>query len=168
MAKTYLDQLVEYPAQVIKKICEDKQCVALLINKSVSEITEDDFDVVLDRYIFDYQYVDETVQTSAAYIWAEIEIGSVDNRQIKEVNLYVTVACHKSFMPLNGTLYPGLMGNRRDNLVRFVDRVLNDTMFLGIGALKLNTVKTLTTVNGFTVREITYAVPDFNIVEINE
>lgn len=168
MAKTYLDQLVEYPAQIIQKICNDKQCVALLVNKPISQVGESDFDQVLDNCIFDYQYVDNTVQTSSAYIWVEIEIDSVENKQIKGLHLYVTVSCHKSFMRLNGNVYPGIMGNRRDNLVRFIDRLLNDKLFMGIGTLKLKTVRTLASVNGFTAREIIYTVPDFNIVELDE
>ena len=72
MAKTYLDQLVEYPAKVISRISEDKYCVGFLVNKEFDQLTDEDFDRVLDENVFDYQYVDNTTQESAAYIWAVI------------------------------------------------------------------------------------------------
>lgn len=166
MAKTYLDQLVEYPAKIIKKISEDKFCVALLTNKKISEVTEEDCDDVLDNYVYDYQYVDDTTQESRAYIWVDIEVNSVDNMQIKDIRAYITIACHKSFMKLDQEKFAGTIGNRKDNLVRYVDKLLNNSDIAGIGKLKLQAVKTLTPISGFAVRELTYEVPDFNIVTL--
>lgn len=169
MAKTHLDQLVGYPAKVLRRISEDKYCLGLLLNKKFDEVTEEDSDNALDELLFDYQYVDDTTQESAAYIWVEIDVDHVDNNQIKGVRLYVTIACHKSYMKLKGSTFRGVMGNRRDNLVRYVDKLLNNTMGIGgIGTLSLQSVRTLSPINGFTIREITYRVPDFNIVELEE
>lgn len=168
MAKTYLDQIVEYPSKVMLRIAEDKSCTGLLVNKAFDTITEDDMDDALDNFIKDYQYVDETTQEVQAYIWVEMDVPRVDNKTIKDVRLYVTVACHKGYMPLDKKTFKGIIGNRRDNLVRYIDKVLNNSMFLGLGTLKLKSVSTLAPINGFTVREITYEVPDFNIVEINK
>lgn len=168
MDKTYLDQMVEYPAKIISKIASDTQCLALILNKAPSDITEDDSDLVFDKFIFDYQYVDNTAQETGAFIWAEIEIPSVENRTIKDVRLYITVSCHKNYMKLNSDIFPGVMGNRRDNLVRYIDRLLNNAPNFGIGTLKLRSVATLSNNNGFTARELTYDVPDFNLVELSE
>ena len=168
MAKTYLDQLVEYPAKIIKKISEDEHCVGLMVNKNSEKVTEDDSDKVLDENIFDYQYVDETTKEAAAYVWVEMEVPYVDNKHIKGTRIYVTIACHKSYMKLNASECRGMTGNRRDNLVRYIDKLLNEAQLMGIGALSLQSVKTLTPINGFVMREITYSVPDFNIVEIDE
>ena len=168
MAKTYLDQIVEYPAKAILRISQDKNCVGLIINKPFSSVTEDDMDTVIDEYIKDYQYVDETTQETTAFVWVEMEVDSVQNKQVKGVRLYVTIACHKNYMRLNRANFKGVTGNRRDNLVRYIDKVLNNTNVFGIGALKLKNIRSLTPINGFVLREITYEVPDFNIVEIDE
>ena len=168
MAKTYLDQLVDYPAKVISRISEDKYCVGLIVNKNFDQLTDEDFDKVLDENVFDYQYVDNTTQESAAYIWAEVDVDRVSSKQFKNLKLYVTVACHKSFMKLDGQKFKGMIGNRRDNIVRYVDRLLNNHMFVGLGLLKLESVKPLTSVNGFTAKELTYDIPDFHIVQIDE
>lgn len=108
------------------------------------------------------------MQQVAAYIWVEMEVNRVDNKTMKGIRLYVSVACHKNYMTLNRQMFKGIKGNRRDNLVRFVDKVLNNSEFLGLGALKLHSVRTVTPINSFTIREITYEIPDFNIVEIKE
>lgn len=168
MAKTYIDQIVEYPAKIIQRISSDDQCVALLTDKSPTDVGDEDRDAVINENLFDYQYVDKTTQTTGAYIWVEMEVDRVMNRTVKGTKIYVTIACHKNYMRLNRKRFRGIGGNRRDNLVRFVDRVLNDQSFLGIGALSLSSVRTLTPINGFAMREIVYSVPDFNIVSIEE
>lgn len=168
MAKTYLDQIVEYPAKVIRKIAEDKRCVGLLVNKAFDNVTEEDFDEALDKYLFDYQYVDDTTQTSSAYVWVEMEVNRVDNMQIKDGRVYITVACHKSYMDIDISKFKGIAGNRRDNLVRYIDSLLNGQSIMGIGAMKLQSVKTISPINGFAIREITYAIPDFNIVDLSK
>lgn len=168
MAKTYLDQLVEYPAKIIKKISEDKYCVGLLVNKGFNEVSEDNFDEVLDKFIYDYQYVDETIRETSAYVWVEMEVNHVANKQIKGIRVYVTVSCHKGFMQLDSAIHKGVIGNRRDNLVRYIDRLLNDSYIAGIGNLKLQAVKTISPTNGFVAREIIYEVPDFNIVDLSD
>lgn len=168
MAKTYLDQIVDYPSLVIQKISSDKYCVGLLLNKAFDSVDENDCDEALERHIFDYQYVDETTQTSTAYIWVEMEVNDVSNTQIKNNRLYVTVSCHKEYMELDHKIFKGLSGNRRDNLTRYIDKLLNHAGGFGIGNLSLLSVRTLSPVNGFVGRELTYEMPDFNIVPITE
>ena len=166
MARTYLDQLVDYPAKIIQKIAQSNECVGLIVNKGFQNVDEDDCDSVLDNNIFDYQYVDSTTQTTAAYIWVEMEINRVQNEQIKDIRVYVTVACHKEYMKLDHSIFTGVLGNRRDNIVRYLDKELMGKEDFGIGKLSLTTVRTLSPMNGFTARVLTYSIPDFNIVGV--
>lgn len=153
--------------KVIQSICQSKECIALLLNKNINQISEDDADDALDRYIKTYQYVDDTVTESAAYIWVETDIPRVDNSTIKDMHLYVTIACSKDFMEIKKKIISGLAGNRRDNLVRYIDKVINGSDVFGIGKLKLTSMVTLTSSNQlFTIRELTYEVPDFNIKDL--
>lgn len=165
MAKTYLDQIVEYPSKVIQKISEDKTIVGFLLNKKIDEVSEEDFDIVLDNYIYSYPYVDDTVQETSAYIWVEMDVADVSNEHIKNAELYVTVACHKQLMNLDAQKYQGFIGNRRDNITRYVDKLLNGSDVFGIGKLKLKNTRTLSPYNQFVFRELTYEVPEFNIVD---
>lgn len=166
MAKTYLDELVEYPAKALQKISANKEIIALLVNVGVDKVTEDDVDKALDDFIFDYEYVDNTITQASAYIWAEADVPVVSNKQIKGMKLYITVACNKKYMKLNTKTFSGIVGNRRDNLVRCIDKILSGSDIFGIGVLTLNSVRTLTSSNpSFTLRELCYNVPDFHIRE---
>lgn len=167
MAKTFLDQLVEYPAKVMQKITQSQECVGLILNKSYASLTEDDYDTVLEQNIFDYQYVDSTTQKTTAYVWVELDITRVQNEQIKDVKLYVTVMCHKNYMDLDPTIFSGLLGNRRDNIVRYIDKEIHSSEDFGIGKLILESVRAISPINNFTGRELTYTIPDFNKVKIS-
>lgn len=168
MAKTHLDQIVDYPAKIIKAISDDNACVAFLVNKAFGDVIDNDKDKALDEFIYDHQYIDNTVEKTSAFLWVEMEVDSVENKQIKGVLVYITIACHKDYMKLDGSIYRGIMGNRRDNLVRYVDKLLNGKSFLGIGELSLKAMRTINPINKFTIRELTYSVPDFNILETIE
>ena len=146
MVNTHLDQIVEYPAKVMNIISQSNECVGLLVNKSFGDVNEDDIDIALDKYITNY----------------EAEVDRVENQQIKDMKLYVTVACHKEFMKLKSSVFKGVIGNRRDNLTRFIDNLLNGAIIMGIGSLKLESVRTRTPINNFTMRELCYSIPDFN------
>lgn len=168
MAKTHLDQLVNYPAEIIKIISDDKYCVGLTLNKKFDLITDEDKDNFLDKNIFDYQYVDDTTTEASAYIMVEMEVPNVENRAVKDTKIFVTVACHKNFMKLDSSLFPAFIGNRRDNIARYVDKLINDKMFLGIGKLSLSSAHVAYSANRFTARQLIYEIPDFNIRDLVE
>jgi hypothetical protein len=123
----------------------------------------DEADAVFDKNLFDYAYVDETTQETTAYVFAEAEVSHVENQTIKNMYLYITVVCHKQFMKLDPTVFKGYVGNRRDNLVRYIDAKLNNSDIFGIGCLSLKSVGTMPAPAGYTARELVYEVPDFNV-----
>lgn len=168
MAKTYLDNIVNYPNKVIRCIAENKFCLGLLIDKTINEVTENDAILAMNELIKDYQFIDSSTQNYVAYIWVDTEIKPSEKNTFNEVSLNVTIACHKDFMDLDGLKFDGIIGNRIDNLVRYIDKLLNKSDFMGVGALKLSSIKTLTPINGLTLRKITYVVPEFKILKLDE
>lgn len=167
MAKSYLDQLVEYPAKALHKIGTNKDVVALLLDDWNVDMDSDAADAVFDQYLFDYLYVDSTTDEARAYICSEIEVGNPKSITMQDFRLYVTVICHKNFMKLDPRKCSGLIGNRRDNLVRSIDLLLNGSDIFGIGTLCLASVKTIASPAGFTTRELTYKISDFKDKGIN-
>lgn len=161
MAKTFLDELVEYPAKALQKIGTDKTIVSLLTDDANIDMTSDEADEVFDKYLFDYGYVDETTNESRAFVCVEAELIRTASPTVLDLRIYVTVICHKHFMTIDAKRFPGIIGNRRDNLVRSIDRILNGSDVFGIGCLTLNSVKTIASPSGFTARELTYAIADF-------
>jgi len=159
---TYTDELVNYPLTALLKIADSKECVGLLLNKNPNSITDEDIDFACDNKMFDYSFVNSTTQEVTAYIFVEADVYRVKNRQIKNLALYVTIACHKNFMRLDPTIFSGVAGNRRENLARHIDSVLNFSDLFGIGELQLHSIKTGNLGNGFTLKELEYRIPDFN------
>lgn len=168
MAKTYLDNIVNYPNKVIRCIAEDKLCLGLLIDKAINQVTENDAIIAMNELIKDYQFIDSLAQNYVAYIWVDTEINSSEKNTFNEVSLNITIACHRDFMNLDRLKFDGIIGNRRDNLVRYIDKLLNKSGIMGVGALKLSSIKTLAPINGLTLRKITYVVPDFKVSKLDE
>lgn len=161
MDKSMIDQLVEYPAKAIHKIGTDKTVAALLTNDPDIDMSSDEADDIFDKYLYDYGYVDDSATESRAYICVEAEATKSITSAVQNVKLYVTVVCHKRFMSIDPAKFPGMIGNRRDNIVRYADRLLNGSDIFGIGKLQLESVKTMSAPVGYTARELTYRVADF-------
>lgn len=162
MDKTYLDELVEYPVKALYAIGSTPEVVQLLTNTPSIDMESDEADGVYDKYLFDYGYVDDSIEEAAAYICVEAECTGASSFSIKDMRLYVTVYCHKRFMDIDTSKFPGIVGNRRDNLIRFVDKVLNGKDAFGIGALQLSSARVIPAPTGFTARELTYVVSEFS------
>lgn len=153
--------IVTYPSTIIREFGQDKKIVSLLTNNPNIEINSDEADDVYDKYLFDYQYVDETTQEARSYICTEAEVIKQPGTEIVTMGVYIDIFCHKDFMPLDPKLFPGMIGNRRDNLVRYIDKVIKRQNLIGIGVPELVSIKSIPAPVGFTARELTYRTPDF-------
>lgn len=162
MAKTFLDDLVECPAKALHMIGTDPTVVQLLTDNPNVDMQSDEADEVFDRFLFDYGYVDGSTAEAAAYICVEAETSSPSSPTMQGIRLYVTIICHKQFMKLDAGKFKGMIGNRRDNLVRYVDKLLNGSDIFGVGSLTLASAKTVPAPFGFSAREMTYYVSDFH------
>lgn len=160
MADTPLDRLVEYPVKALHCIGTDPTVAQLLTDNPNINMESEEADDIFDRYLYDYIYVDGTTQEAEAYICVEAETSNSPTPTIQNMKLYVTIFCHKQFMKINPAKFKGMIGNRRDNLVRYVDNLLNGSDIFGIGALTLENAHTVAAPTGFTARELTYTIPN--------
>lgn len=163
---TYVDEIVNVPNKVISMLSEDSSVVGITLDKDISNVTDADKDDFTEGHIFDYRYVDGTTTEVGAFVWVELEIPRVKNEQTKTAMLYVDVACHSSFMKMNKKKHKGIIGNRRDNLVRFIDKKLNFSNGLGIGKLSLTSITTKQSIGAFSIREMAYSIPEFNYKDL--
>lgn len=161
MPKTYLDALVEFPVKVLDRIGNDKTVVSLLTDNPDIDMDGDEANDIFGKNLFDYGYVDGTQIDSSAYICVEAEMPRISTVAMQNIVLYVTVICHKNYMKLDPKKFPGLSGNRRENLSRYVDKLLNCSNFLGIGRISLSSIRTIPTPSGFSGRELIYTIPEF-------
>lgn len=156
-----MDELVEYPSKALHCIGTDATIVRLLTDNPNIDMESEEADDVFNTSLFDYVYVDGTTTEATAYICVEAETSKSPTLAMQNMKLYVTVICHKQFMKIDSEKFKGMIGNRRDNLVRYIDKLLNGSDIFGIGALVLENAHTVAAPTGFTARELTYAVPDF-------
>lgn len=166
MAKTFLDPLVEFPAIAIRAIGNDKTVVSLLTDNPDIEMESDEADAVYDKFLYDYGYIDETTTENVCYICVEADNASMTWRErtknaFMNMQLYVTIVCHKRFMDIDPSKFPKMLGNRRDNIARYVDLLINGSNLFGVGALTLKSARTLAAPIGFCIRELVYEVPAF-------
>lgn len=162
--KTYLDELVDYPALIIEKLVQKPIILSLLANKqdaTILDVMDDDGNW---KYFFDYEYIPGTTQEVMSAICVDTDIVSVKTSATKTLELYISVLCAQDIMSLDRKQFKGMRGNRLNNLVRFVDHTLRLDRDFGIGRMALKNARTTTSGNAnYAKKTLTYLIPDFNL-----
>lgn len=158
---TPLDTLINYKADVISKLSNAKSVVALMLNNPDIDMDSDAAYDITSTNIYDFDYVDKTVERSDAYIMVDCDMLGPTSGSVNAYEVYVQVVCSKSFMRLPSSTFKGVKGNRCDNLVRQIDFLLNGTRIFGIGKLDLASVTSAVVPDSFTSKMLTYRVVDY-------
>lgn len=101
-------------------------------------------------YVFDYNFIDETVTQDKTFIFVDTDITKIRNNTFTDFNLYVFIFTAKSLVRLNSTSIPTAKqvrdmgyfastthGNRVGVLCDCIDRILNGSdQFKSIGDVK--------------------------------
>lgn len=162
---THLDELVDYPALVISQISRQQEVLDLLADKSGAKVKD-----LMDqkgnwKCFFDYEYIPGTTQEVLTAVCIDTDVVAVRTSNIKTLELYISVLCSRALMPLDRAKFPGVRGNRVNNLLRYIDMALRQDRDFGIGKLELKNVRTTTAGNSsFAKKTMTYLIPDFNLV----
>jgi len=157
---THIDQLVDYNQRVVSKILSAQPVMALISNDPALDL-DSDAAAQWEEHVLDHAWIDETVQESGAFVTVDVDIPEMSSGTIKEMRVYVEVLVSKTFMPLSPSLFKGCRGNRRDNIVRQIDLLINGSYDFGIGRLDLKSIRTVTTANKFAGKLMTYEASDF-------
>lgn len=158
---TYLDDLVRYKELIINELASSKEILGLLSNNPDIDPESDEAQALVANNIFDYGYIDTTVERSDAFIMVESELVKPSSSTINQWYIYVQVVCAKSYNNLDKKIFRGVQGNRRDNLVLEIDKLINGDREFGIGKLTLITVGPSSVPSTFTSSMITYDVNNF-------
>lgn len=159
--ETYVDQIIEYKEKVIDLLGNCPEIVALILDDPDVDMESDEAAEVFEKYLWDYQYVDETVQTAKAYIMVEAARTGDNNSTIQDFSLFVEIAASSEYVKLDHKKFVGMSGNRIDNLARFVDHCLNGSRDFGIGKLKPKDIRPVSTPKNFRGIMLTYSPVDF-------
>lgn len=158
---TYLDDLVRYKKIILNELASSKDVLELLANNPSIDPDGEEAQEIIEHNMFDYDYIDTTVERSDAFIMVESEMVKPSSGTINQWYIYVQVVCAKSYNKLDKKIFRGVEGNRRDNLAREVDKLLNGGKDFGIGKLTLMSVGPAAVPSGFTSTMITYSVDNF-------
>lgn len=158
---TYLDDLIAYKEKVIEALAASQEVMSLLANDPEIDLEGDEAENLLERNIFDYDYVDSTMERHDAYIMVDAELIQPTSSTFNKWYLYVQVVCAKAFNGIDKKLFRGVKGNRRDNIARHADVLLNGSREFGVGKLVLQSVAPATVPEKFTSLLLTYEIRDF-------
>lgn len=162
MAKeTHLDNLIQFKATVASALSNSQKVAGLILNDPDVDMESEPVMDLLDTNIYQYDYLDDTVERGDAFIMVDCDMVRRPSSSIMECEVYVQVVCGKSYMKLKPSVFPGVQGTRLDNLVRQIDMLLNESREFGIGRLELKSVITAATPPKFSSKLITYSTPDF-------
>ena len=156
-----LDDMTLYKEAIIRKIAASQKVIGLLVNDPMIDMDSDEANDIIDRNIFDYDYIDRTVQRSDAYIMVDSELDYPTSGTMNQWRVYVQNVCAKTFNSMDHKIFKGVSGNRRDNLAQEIDALLNGERFIGIGDLELLSAAPATVPDTFTSMLLTYRVHDF-------
>lgn len=155
-----IDELLNYSYKTRGMVLQNQQIMALIANDPNYDPEGDDVEQY-EQQVKDHDYVDETSLTANAYVIIETEMHDRSSHTMKTMRLYVSVICSKKYMDLDPKLFRGYKGNRRDNIARLVNNLLQDSDEFGIGELHLISATIGSVPTGFTCRVLTYEVPSF-------
>lgn len=159
--KTYSDELVDYTYKIITKLTSNPDVMRLVANDPSLDINSAAAEK-WEEHFFDYDYVDDTVVETGAFITVDVEIEQLAASTAKLMDIYIVVICSKKYMSMKGSGFAGLKGNRRDNIVRYIDKALHNSGDFGIGDIVLQGISSVTVPKSFTAKMLHYTVPDFS------
>ena len=158
--KTHLDEIIAYKETIKDMVAQSQIVLALLSNDENIEVDSNEAVDVMDQSFFDYNYIDSTQTSIVPLIMVDVEIPSVPTGTIKDMYVFVQVAVPKTQMILD-TMKFAVKGNRKDNLLRQIDLLLNNSQEFGIGKLKLESVNVASVPDKYTSTLLTYSIYDF-------
>lgn len=153
-----LRDCIDYKAKAIAEIISSTDVIGLLLDDPNIDINSDKAVDALKECIFDFDYIDRTVEHSHAFIMVEADMINPTSGAFNQWELYVQIVCHKDYVALNPRIFKGVRGNRRDNLMCEVDKLLNGSDIIGVGSLELKSATTAMVPDSFTSKLLTYRV----------
>lgn len=146
-------------------LSQDKTIVGFLVNDPNVDIINDEVDV-LGTQIFNYNFIPDVQNDSLSYITVDTVVSKSNYDTTKTLNVVVTVISNKTNMKLDPSIFHGVTGNRRDNLVRYADLIIRRMDDLGIGKLQLSSRNPVSPISigdtHYVAKQLVYEVPDFD------
>lgn len=154
---THLDEMVDYKYEVMSKLQANQMVMGIMSDNPNIDLESDEAEELCNNHFHDYLFIFDTVETARADVMVESTVLDVDGA-IKSMEIYVQVSVSANYMKMN---YPGIKGNRLDNLCRYIDLALRGSRDFGIGRLQLEDCTIDAVPDDFVSKMLVYKIPDF-------
>ena len=158
-----LEDILTYKHEVMDKLKKSQNLIGLLANDPDIDMDSDDAYAIQDGNFYDYSYADETFQEDKAVVFVEVYVNRRPSVEFKGLQIQIQVLCNKAYCELDGKIFRGVLGNRRDNIACEIANALEGSGDFGVGDLLLTDAHPITPPNGFTGYGMTFTAVDFAI-----
>lgn len=160
MHKSDIDEIVDYSYKIRSMIINNQEIMAL-VSDDVNYDPDGDMAETFESHIHDHYYNDETGLSAGAYVLIDTDIMELTSPTMKNIYVYVAVVCTKGFMDIDPKRFKGVKGNRRDNIARLINNMIDNSLEFGIGDMQLINARLGSVPTGYTSRILTYEVPNY-------
>lgn len=161
---SYIEDLINYKSIIINKLLTSQDIIGLIANDPNIEINSESA-AQWKNHIYDYNFLCDSFQTSGAYIIVEIDLADV-SKSMGILKINIIIICSNDYITLDKTKFSDLSGNRKDNIAKQIDKLLNGSREFGIGKLQPKYNRTVPVPsnyvhipNNYTYRLLTYPIP---------
>jgi len=162
------EEIIMYKNTILTKLINDKDVCQLILNRTISDMTDSDMQSEVKKYIRKYWYMPYTAEDEGTYITFDIGGTAYGQGTINKKNmlgLYVFTH-HKlmecEFSPIGTTPIEYKVGTRVDILNAFIQKLLNGSLDFGKGVLKLMKDPPKPINNVYYGRELLFEVPEWS------
>lgn len=158
----FLSEFTSYKRKILRAICSDQDCVALITNTECPATPNYDLIESVNEagiphrgQVHAYDYVPGTEEEGDTHVCVEVEEIDTRNGAVARFQIHVYIIVPENLMVMYGEI-------RRDALAAAIDNLLNGRTDFGFGKLKRKAGRTFLAVNKWRGRELIYEAQDFN------
>ena len=159
---SHIDEIIDYTGEAIRRICASQAVLALIADDPALDLSSSGA-AQWKEHIYDYNGPDTASAQQAAYVIAQTEVVKNSSGTFKELSVSLQILCAKSYMRLDSSKFAA-DGNRRDNIARQIDLLLNGSTAFGVWRMELTSAviaDEAKTPEGFTARTLKYRVVNY-------
>lgn len=160
--ETYIDELIDFKNTAVKKLGRSQEVVGLILDDPNIDMDSDEAIAVVGRDILDHSYCDDTLIDVRALIFVEAAVIKNTTTQMRRDEIDIHIIVDRQYMALDPQRYKGVRGNRRDNLARQVNQLLQESNDFGVGLLTLMTCEPFVVPKNYSGLLLRYRTEDFD------
>lgn len=160
--ETYIDDLIEYKNTVVQKLGHSQEVLGLILDDPDVDIESEKAVNVIGKDILDHSYCDDTLIDVRVLIFVEASAIKQLSTQVRRNELDIHIIVDRHYMALDPSKFKGVRGNRRDNLARQINQLIQESNDFGIGYMQLFDCEPFVVPKNYSGLLLRYRTPDFD------